>query len=151
MNLEQEINLELNQAEIKKLALFPGRFDPFNEAHQEIISQASSIFEEVLILVCDPNEEAAKERGMYIAELYADYSNIGVGYWSDLLVNFLQNTRVCAIIRGLKNNTNLNRERTLCYSHQDLGIQIPFVYFMNSRQASHISSTVYKEGLKYLN
>jgi pantetheine-phosphate adenylyltransferase len=150
MNLEQEINLELNQVQTSKLALFPGQFDPFNEAHQEIISQASSIFEEILILVCDPNEENAKERGMWIAGLYADYSNIGVGYWSDLLVNFLQNTRVCANIRPLKNNTDLNRERTLYYSHQDLGIQIPFIYFMNSRQTSHVSSNVYKEGLKYL-
>lgn len=150
MNLEQELNLELNQEQPSKLALFPGQFDPFNESHEEIVAQASALFEEVLILVCDPVEELAKQRGMHIAELYQNYSNIGVGYWSELLVNFLQGTRVTAIIRGLKNNTDLNRERSLYYSHQDLGVQIPFIYFMNSREKAHISSSIYKEGLKYI-
>lgn len=134
-----------------KLALYPGRFDHFTEANDDIVQKALLVFDEVLILACDKNEERAKQKAVVLAEYYENHPNVGVGYWSNLLVNFIQNTRVSAIIRTLKNNTDLRQEQDLYYSHQDLGIQIPFVYFMTSREKAHMSSKIHQNVLDYLN
>ena len=134
-----------------KLALYPGRFDPLTEANEEIINKALLVFDQVLILVCDKDEESAKQRATSIAQYFEQKPNVGVGYWSGLLVNFIQGTNVTAIIRGIKTGTKLEKEQVLYYSHEDLGIKVPFVYFMNSRQNSHVSSNVFKDVLTYLN
>lgn len=145
MNISQENN------ENAKLGLFPGKFDPFTEANVEIVDQALLVFDQILILVCDKEEEAAKQRATIIAQYYEEASNVGVGYWSGLLVNFISGTRVSAIIRTLKNSTILQKEKDLYYSHQDLGVKLPFVYFMTSRENSHVSSEIHKDVVAYLN
>lgn len=132
-----------------KTALYPGKFFPFHIGHAEMVHKGLELFDAVCILVCDDNLDAAHARAMQINELYKDNNRIAIATWSGLLADFTNQNSFNAIIRGLRNTTDLQYEKDLLYNYEDMGIQTPFVYFMTSRENSHISGTMERAKAKY--
>ena len=129
-----------------KIAIYPGAFKFFHEAHFDVVKKALTIFDQVIILCCDqPNlERELYERAQNIAEVFQDEDQVGVGYWTGLLAQYLQGTKVSAIIRPFKDSTDLRKEQTIIYTNEDLGVSIPFLYIPVSRSLSHITTRTYE-------
>lgn len=133
-------------------ALYPGKFFPFHEGHEEIVNQALKMFDTVTVLVCADDLAVAEQRGISIAQLFAHNARVAVGTWNGLLTQYVNEGQMeyTAIVRGLRNTTDLQYEKDLQYTHEDLGVGIPFVYFITSRELAHISGTTKRAIAKYL-
>lgn len=55
------------------------------------------------------------------------------------------NLPVTAVIRGLRNGDDLQYEMNQQYWYEDLGLEIPVVYFITDRTLSHISSSAIRQ------
>ena len=77
---------------MKKIALYPGSFDPLTNGHLDIIHRASRLFDEVIVAILINSEKSplfpADERSTMIrTSLGSDYPNVRVDTFEGLLVD----------------------------------------------------------------
>jgi len=127
----------------KKIALYPGSFNPFHEGHLNIYNKACKVFDEVYIgsykhiRDFDPNGLIERHHDKVI------YFNSTLPAFVDKLSR--NGIEISAIVRGLRNGSDLQYEENMLYWYEDLGLKIPVVYFICDRGLSHISSSAIRE------
>lgn len=128
------------------LAVYPGSFKPFHEGHQDIIDQALKVFDSIIILRCINKNKPQEllEIPKFIWDKGGDI--IPQEFCYDILVEWLSyRPEVTHVIRGLRNSTDFEYEKSMLYNNQDLGLKIPVVYFIADRSLTHISSSAIRE------
>lgn len=127
-----------------KIAIYPGSFNPWHEGHEDVLKKALKVFDKVIILQGhNPNKPVAKDKAFF--SVYNRFKNVECGFFSGLLAESIKNIQPCAIIRGLRNGYDLEYEINLQYWNEDLGVDIPTVYFITDRKYGHISSKAIRE------
>jgi len=128
-----------------KTAVYPGSFNPWHQGHSDILRKALKVFDKVIVAVGRNPEKSFGEYNIYL--LNTDFkkevisSQVETREFSILLVDFIKNTNACAVIRGLRNGSDLQYEQNQQYWNEDLGLNIPTIYFICDRKLSHISSS----------
>jgi pantetheine-phosphate adenylyltransferase len=120
-----------------KLAVYPGSFDPITLGHVDIIARAASLFDELEVLVVHNPDKAPRfssaQRVQLIkdslAEASVDVSNISVTELSSgLLVDHLRKVQAKVLIKGFRNNVDLDYELPMAKVNRDLsGIETVFM------------------------
>lgn len=120
-----------------KLAVYPGSFDPITLGHVDIIARAASLFDELEVLVVHNPDKAPRftsaERVQLIkdslAEAKLDAPNIKVTELSSgLLVDYLREVNAKVLLKGFRNNVDLDYELPMAKVNRDLsGIETIFM------------------------
>jgi pantetheine-phosphate adenylyltransferase len=120
-----------------KLAVYPGSFDPITLGHVDIIERAALLFDELEVLVVHNPDKAPRfsssERVALIKESLAEAgissSNIKVTELSSgLLVDYLREVNARVLLKGFRNNVDLDYELPMAKVNRDLsGIETVFI------------------------
>jgi pantetheine-phosphate adenylyltransferase len=127
----------------KKVAIYPGSFDPWHDGHSNILEKASKIFDEIVIIrAINPEKTPSLSFDNFVLKFYDMYKTWDgfkviqhKGLLSDLKFKYH------AIIRGLRNGYDLQYEMNQQYWYEDTGIKVPIVLFICDRDLTHISSS----------
>jgi len=134
---------------MKKIAVYPGTFDPFTEAHLDIVKRGLRIFDDVIIAVAPSQRKKPlfnlKERLTLIKKSIKALSNVKVEAFNGLLVDYMEEKRGVAIIRGLRAISDFEYELQMAHMNRRLHSQIETVFLMPSEQYSYLTSTIVKE------
>ena len=139
-----------------KKVLYPGSFDPITKGHMNIIDQASSMFDEIIIVVMKNINKKEyffdyEERVNIIKELYKDNPNITVITGTGATVDIAIENNCCAIIRGLRSLTDYNYEVEMQQFNKEISNnKINTICFFTDKEYQFISSSLVKE-VFYLN
>lgn len=141
----------------RKLAVFPGSFDPFTEAHMCILNHAMQHYDKIIVLVAsNPNKKymfTSDQRVTMISKIFAGDPNFCtqcfVEKWDGLLVDFLlkytKEYDVINIIRGLRNDNGAEEVTLANIYYEDsehLGHPFETVFFtIYNKKYQHVSST----------
>ena len=134
--------------------LYPGSFDPITKGHMNIIEQASSLFDEVVIAVLqNPSKKTGlftlEERLKMISELYQEMNNIKVITGNGATVDIAILHECKAIIRGLRSLSDYDYEVQLQQINKDISNnQINTICLFADKEYQFISSSIVKEVLK---
>jgi len=132
-------------------AIYPGSFDPITYGHIDIVQRARRIFDELTVaVVTNPHKSTLFSlqqrqslcRDALDAEGLAD---VPVVMWEGLVIDCAQRYDVEAIIRGLRVNSDFEREFQMALTNRDLDSDIESVFFMTSGEYSFLSSSVVRE------
>jgi len=137
----------------KKVAIYPGTFDPITNGHLDIIKRASAIFDKVYIGIA-PSESKQPmfdlvNRVNMVKLATKDIQNIEVISFQGLLVNCCQKLGAKTIVRGLRAVSDFEYELQIGYANASLDSEIDTVYLMPSLESAFISSTVVRDILKH--
>lgn len=124
---------------MKKIALYPGSFNPWHQGHEDILTKALKVFDEVVVCVM-VNPDKSPGEDLRLLE-QAEGRPIRVAVHAGLLVDAVKEFGATAVIRGLRNGHDLQYEMNLQYWNEDLGLKTPIVYFVTDRSLSHVSSS----------
>jgi pantetheine-phosphate adenylyltransferase len=135
-----------------KKVVCPGSFDPITFGHLDIIERASSLFDEVVVAVLVNKTKKSlftvEERMEMISEVTAQYPNVSVASWSGLLVDYCEENKIQAIVKGLRAVTDFDYE--LQMSQMNLQLKGVETLFMSTAPAhSFLSSSLVKEIAAY--
>jgi pantetheine-phosphate adenylyltransferase len=120
-----------------KLAVYPGSFDPITLGHVDIIARSSKLFDQLHVLVVHNPEKQPRfdssQRINLIRESLAEAGvvedNITITELSTgLLVDYIRKVDAQVLIKGFRNNVDLDYELPMAKVNRDLsGIETIFI------------------------
>jgi len=133
----------------KKIALYPGTFDPITFGHIDIIRRASILFDEVIVAVArNPQKKPlfnCNERKDMITHCTQDIPNTRVDMISGLLVDYALSKNVNTIIRGLRAVSDFEYELQMAMVNRKLQENIVTVFMIPHENFSYLNSSIVKE------
>ncbi len=134
----------------KKIAIYPGSFDPITFGHISIIKRSAELFDELIIAVAFNERKkgaifSLDERCEQLQSLFSDTDlNIIIKTFDGLLVDFAKQEDACAIVRGIRNAQDAAYEQQMIHMNRHLsGIETILLYA--TPETSFISSSLVKE------
>jgi pantetheine-phosphate adenylyltransferase len=134
-----------------RIAICPGTFDPVTYGHLDVISRASTMYDEVIVGVVNTPWRKGKtvftadERIRFVESATRDLDNVSAEPFSTLLVEFARARGAMAIIKGLRAISDFEYELELNQLNRTQAPEIESVYLMASAKYSFLSSSGVKE------
>lgn len=133
---------------MKRIAIFPGSFDPFTIGHASIVKRGLPLFDEIVIGVgVNENKRSQlrpEERVRAIAALYANEPRVRVVAYNDLTIDLARREKAAFILRGLRSVKDFEYERDIATMNSRLA-GVETVLLFTEPQYSSISSSVVRE------
>lgn len=137
----------------EKIAVVPGSFDPVTNGHLDIIKRAADVFDIVYVAVLNNSSKQplfnVEERIRLIAEVTKQFPNIRIESSSGLLIEYAQQKKAQAIVRGLRAVSDFEYEMQITSMNRVLDEHIETFFIMTKNQYSFLSSSIVKEVAKY--
>lgn len=139
---------------MKKIAVYPGTFDPVTNGHLDLVGRAEQIFDEVIIAVSDnPRKNplfGIQERISMVDEATKDIPHVKVERFDDLLVNFVARKNAKFVIRGLRAVSDFEYEFQLASANRRLDSNVETIFLTPLEANYFISSSLVRE-ISYYN
>jgi len=137
----------------KKIALFPGTFDPFTLGHHDIVIRGLKIFDHICVAIGDnPKKDRFFEVDFMkekIKKLYSKNKNISVISYNKLTAEVAKENKANYILRGLRNTTDFEFENSISQINRDLNKSLETVFLITSPNLAPISSTIIRDVINY--
>jgi len=137
----------------RRVAVYPGSFDPIHQGHLDLLERCRPIFDQVIVAVLENEEKrplfTVAERVEMIRELAGNDAGNG-GYcrvesFSGLLVDFADRMGASTIVRGLRAVSDFEYEFQMALMNRHLNARIETVFLMPKEEYSYLSSRLVKE------
>jgi pantetheine-phosphate adenylyltransferase len=136
----------------KKIALFPGTFDPFTIGHESLVKRGLLLMDEIIIAIGVNDTKKSyftlAQRLESISQLYKGESRIKVESYDSLTIDFAQKMGARYILRGIRSVIDFEYEKTIADMNRTISGIETFVLFTEP-SLTHISSSHVRELLSY--
>ena len=138
----------------KRIAIFPGSFDPFTRGHEDIVLRGLRLFDEVHVAI----GHNTKKNNRYfeiewmiqkIEETFADRPEVKVFTYNELTATVAKKRGATFMLRGLRNTTDFEYENSIAQVNRKLNPELETVFLITSPKYAAISSTIIREVHKY--
>ena len=138
----------------KKIAIFPGSFDPVTLGHYHLVKQALTLFDEIVVAIGENSSKknyfSLDKRLEFLHLTFADFENVRVTDYTGTTIDFCKKENIFFILRGLRDGKDTENERQLLQINQYLDKKIQTIFLMpNQPELYFVSSTMIRELLKY--
>ena len=133
----------------KTRVIYPGTFDPITNGHIDLVTRASRMFDEVVVAIAIGHHKnpvfSLDERVELAKNSLSHLSNVEFVGFDGLLVNFFNEQKATAVLRGLRAVSDFEYEFQLANMNRRLDSKFEAVFLTPSEQYSFISSTLVRE------
>ena len=137
---------------MKKVALYPGSFDPITKGHIDIIKRSSHLFDKLIIGIFKNSTKSKawfsdEEKVEMIEEiLKKENINAEIKIFNGLLVDFMCKEKVNILVRGLRALSDYEYELQFTLTNKTLAkSEFETVFLTASREYLYLSSSLVKE------
>jgi len=137
---------------MKKIAVFPGSFDPITTGHVDLVHRALTIFDEIVIAIGVNSQKQTlfpvEDRKQWIENVFAGEPRITVDVFQGLTVHYCKKVDAHFLLRGLRNASDFDYEKTISQLNHIVGEDVETLFLISKPEFSHISSTIVREIIK---
>ena len=134
---------------MKKIAIYPGSFDPITNGHVDLIKRASKLFDEVIIAITQNANKSGflsiDQRVSAAENSISSLTHTKVLSFHSLLVDFANEHNAQIIIRGLRAVSDFEYEFQLSGMNKRLNSEIETLFMTPSEEFANISSSLVRE------
>jgi pantetheine-phosphate adenylyltransferase len=139
---------------MKKIALFPGSFDPFTKGHEDIVLRGLKLFDEIIVALGHNTKKTTRYFELnYMVEkirsTFVDYPAIRVETFQELTAEFARKHGARYILRGLRNTTDFEYENSISQVNRYLNNELETVFLITSPEYAAINSSIIREVHQY--
>ncbi len=139
---------------MKRVALFPGSFDPFTKGHEDIVLRGLQLFDEILIAI---GYNSQKDKRYFkidymiekIQSTFSQYPQISVITYSELTAELARKHKANYLLRGLRNTTDFEYENSIAQVNRYLNHNLESVFLITSPEYAYMSSSIIRDVHRY--
>jgi pantetheine-phosphate adenylyltransferase len=137
----------------KKIAVFPGSFDPITLGHVSVIKRSLPLFDQVIIAIGINIEKkhmfSLEQRKSWIEACFADESKVSVDTYNGLTVDFCKSKNARFILRGLRTAADFEFERGIGQVNRKLNASIETVFLLTEAQYTPVTSSIVRDVIRH--
>jgi pantetheine-phosphate adenylyltransferase len=138
---------------MKRVALFPGSFDPFTNGHYDIVIRGLKVFDEIIVAI---GQNTKKERYFplelmikKVTETFENHEQIKVVTYNELTASYVKKYNARFLLRGLRNTTDFEYENSIAQVNTYLNSELESVFLITSPEFAAINSSIIREVHRY--
>jgi len=133
----------------RKIALFPGSFDPVTNGHLDIARRACRMFDEVVLAVAKNVAKSGtfslEDRIEMLTSVVSDEPALRVTAFEGLTVDYAREIGAIAIIRGVRAMSDFEYEFEMALMNKHLNADVDTLFMMPNQEYFYVSSSRLKE------
>ncbi len=134
---------------MKKVAIYPGSFDPLTNGHRNVIERGVKVFDTVVVAVAHNTSKKTiftlEERVEILNEIFGDREDVKIDYFEGLLVDYVKKRGTNIVLRGMRTVSDFEYELQMALANKSLSQELETVFMVTDSEFSHISSSVIRE------
>ncbi len=134
---------------MKRIALFPGTFDPITIGHVNLIERAMHLYDEIVIGIGHNSSKSTlfslEKREEWIKTIYKDVPKVRVQSYEGLTVSFCDEIGAQYILRGLRNMSDFDYEKNIAQMNKLVNPNVETIFLMCDPAYTPISSSVVRD------
>jgi pantetheine-phosphate adenylyltransferase len=138
---------------MKRIAVYPGTFDPVTNGHVDLVERSLRMFDKVIVAIAANPKKAPlfsiQERIDMFRKAIGRRTNVMIEGFDCLLVDYMKEKKAVGLIRGLRAVSDFEYEMQMALMNRRLDEDIETVFLMPSEEYSFITSTIVKEAASY--
>ena len=138
---------------MKRIALFPGSFDPFTAGHLNILKRALTMFDEVVVAVGINQDKrgffSMDQRIDIIRQITKGMQGVEVIKYDNLTIDTCRELGIHHIVRGVRNMLDFENERAIADANRRLAPDIETIIIPTAQEFAHISSSAVRDIIKH--
>jgi len=138
---------------MKRIAIYPGTFDPVTNGHLDIMRRAVKIFDDLVVAVSLNPKKCPlfphEKRVRFIKDATSDINNLEIVPFDCLLTDFAHTKNASVIIKGLRAITDFEFELQMGLMNRTLDETIETLFMIPSQEYSFLSSNLVKESASH--
>ena len=136
----------------KRIAVYPGTFDPLTNGHVSLIRRGLEIFDQIIVAVAKETPKtplfSLEERLEMIQKVFAPEPRVIAEGFTGLLVDYVRDRGGSVILRGLRATSDFEYEFQLALMNRRLNRGLQTLFLMTDYKWLYISSTIIKEAAR---
>lgn len=138
--------------ECRRVALFPGSFDPFTRGHESIVRRALPMFDEIVVAIGVNMDKRCfmtmEQRKAWIESVFKNEPRVRVVTYSGLTAEVAQECQARFLLRGVRMIQDFENEMHMAEVNRELsGLETILLYTLP--EDSHVSSSIVRELFRY--
>lgn len=135
---------------MKRIALFPGSFDPFTKGHEDIVLRGLKIVDEIVVAIGYNSQKQnryfdIKYMVEKINETFVDIPQVSVVVYNELTASLASQVGATSILRGLRNTTDFEYENSISQVNRDLNPDLETIFLITSPELAALNSSIIRE------
>lgn len=134
---------------MKRIAVFPGSFDPITKGHEDIILRAVPLFDEIIVAIGTNSSKkyyySLEKRLEMIEYTFRNEPKIKAETYTGLTVDYCKEVNATHLLRGLRTSADFEFERSIAHINQTLNPDLDTVFLLSLQEYSAINSTIVRD------
>lgn len=128
--------------------VYPGTFDPITRGHEDVVRRAAGLFGEVIVAVAASRSAtlfSLDERVAMAREVFADFHNVKVDGFDELLMRYVREKDARVVLRGLRAVSDFEYEFQMAGMNRNLHPDVETVFLTPAERYTFISASMVRE------
>jgi len=128
--------------------VYPGTFDPITRGHEDVVRRAAGLFGEVIVAVAASRTAtlfSLDERVAMAREVFADFHNVKVDGFDELLMKYVREKDARVVLRGLRAVSDFEYEFQMAGMNRNLYPDVETVFLTPAERYTFISASIVRE------
>ncbi len=134
---------------MKKVAVFPGSFDPITVGHEAIIRKGLDIFDEIIVAIganaSKKNFFSLEVRQAMLRKVFQDEPRVRIDNYEGLTIDYCKSKGSRFILRGLRTSADFEYERAIGQINRAMSPGLETVFLLTASEHSAINSTIIRD------
>ena len=136
---------------MKRIAVYPGSFDPITKGHEDLIHRSLEFVDQLIVAVAVNVAKQAlfslEERVALIRQTVSD--RVEVQSFDGLLAEFAKSVKASVIVRGLRAVSDFEYEFQMALMNRNLAPGIETVFLVPAFDLTYLSSSLVREVARF--
>lgn len=138
---------------MKRIAIYPGSFDPVTNGHQDIVERALKLFDKLIVAILHNPGKASlfsvEERVEMLEQSLGHLDGIEIDTFDGLLVDYAAQKNAHAILRGMRAVSDFEYEFQMALMNRSLNRDVQTIFLMTGLRWIFTSSSIIKEAARF--
>lgn len=134
---------------MRKIAVFPGSFDPFTVGHENVVLRALDLFDQIIVAIGVHSQKQAllpvEARVAMVNKVFESRPQVSVGSFEGLTVDYCRKVGATHMLRGIRTAADFEYERAIAQINKKMLPEVESVFLLTSPEHTPVNSTIIRD------